>query len=326
MSRPTYGQVHPVNPLLTNMSIAYMRAARSLARTVFPVVPVASRKGVYMKFDKGDFFRDEAKLRAPGDPIEQTGYSASTGSYECKEYAIGHKMPDEIRASYQGPMSADRAAVELLSQRVLTRESRLFASTYMTTSVWGTDITGVAASPSTNEVLRWDVNNADPIGDIRTGVSTLRTNLGGLKPNVLVMGQAVWDVLIDHDDMLSRIASTQTQIVTEELVAQLFGLEKVVVLGDAYNSAAQGATTTMANIVGKHALLAYVASSPSINTPSAGYIASWSEFDGVADAGAVGVSVRRDDSTRSDIYEASSYFDLIVSATDAGYFFSSIVT
>lgn len=326
MTRPSYGQVHPVNPVLTNMSIAYMQSARSLARAVFPVVPVGDRKGVYQKFDKGDFFRDEAKLRAPGDPIEQTGYAMSTGSYECKEYAIGHKMPDEIRASYQGPMQADQAAVALLSQRVLTRESRLFASTFMATSVWGTDITGVASGPSTNEVLRWDVANADPIGDIRTGCSTLRTNLGGLKPNTLVMGQAVWDVLVDHDDLLSRLNTNSLQIVTEDLVAALFGLERVIVLGDSYNSAAAGATTTMANIVGKSALLAYVASSPSVNTPSAGYVASWSPFDGVSSVNAVGISMRRDEATRSDIYEGSSYFDLIVSASDAGYYFTSIVT
>ena len=60
------------------------------------------------------------------------------------------------------------------------------------------------------------------------------------------------------------------------MLAQLFGVEKIVVLKSIMNSASMGADEEMQYIGDPNAfLLAYATNAPSIDEPSAGYIFTW---------------------------------------------------
>ena len=64
--------------------------------------------------------------------------------------------------------------------------------------------------------------------------------------------------------------------VTENVLAQLFGVERIVVLKSIMNKAEMGAAADMGYIGDPDAfLLAYATNSPSIDEPSAGYIFTW---------------------------------------------------
>lgn len=322
---PTRQMVHPVDMILTNMSVGYMQDPRShFARQIFPIVPVSDQSGKYQVFDKAAWLRDEAKRRAPGTLAADGGYTLSTGSYLCEEWAYRHKLPDEIRRNFQSPVSADLSAVKHVSEKLLIREDSQFASTFMGTGIWGTDFTGVSSSPSTNQFLQWDQSSSTPITDMRTGIRTVQKAIGR-KPNVALIGPLVWDVLVDHSTVKSRIATSQTQIVTEQLIAALLGLDRVIVGESIYNSAAEGQTASMSHQLGKSVLLAYVTSAPSMDEPSAGYIFSWSEFDGVSAANAAAIRTYRQDDIKSDWYEGNSFFDMRVTASDAGYYLTSCI-
>ncbi|NBO09074.1 MAG: hypothetical protein EBV30_06965, partial [Actinobacteria bacterium] len=65
MAQPTSGDVH-VDAILTNISVAYIQEqAAYVASRIFPTVPVEKQSDKYFIYTKGDWFRDEAQLRAP---------------------------------------------------------------------------------------------------------------------------------------------------------------------------------------------------------------------------------------------------------------------
>jgi|SRR5882672_2952369 len=314
MAQPTLAQVH-IDQALTNMSIAYMQTKPSLARTVFPVVPVNKKSGLFFTFNKGDQYRNEAKRRAPGGTPAEGGWTASTGTFNCQEWSYRHLVPDEVRV--QSDFDIDRAAVGHVSKKLQLAEDLQFSTTYMTTGVWGTDF-----APTT----RWDQPGATPVSEVATAKQTIQASTE-YEPNTMVIARDVLRALQQSPDIRSRLAITKDQIITTDFLQNVFDVERVIVADHIYNTAAEGQTATMAYFVTACALLCYVAPAPAIMEPSAGYMFSWSDFDNVSADGAAAVARYRhwDEGVRSDYYGGWAYEDMRVTGTDCGYFFGTLI-
>jgi hypothetical protein len=194
----------------------------------------------------------------------------------------------------------------------------------MTTGKWATDVTGVAASPTTGQTVQWsDYTNSDPIEDIERGKAGI-LSVTGLEANTLVLGYDVFRSLKNHPDLVDRIKYTSSQTITEDMLARMFDIERVLVSKSIKATNREGATGAYSFTTGKTALLAHVAPQPGILTPSAGYTFSWtgvSQGMGLT----IGTSSFRLESLRATRVEAELAFDNKVVANDLGYFWNTIV-
>ena len=68
-----------------------------IADKVFPVVGVKKQSDLYMKYDKGNWFRDEAQLRAPGTESEGSGWTTFVTLTLLTSMPIPQRHPDELR-------------------------------------------------------------------------------------------------------------------------------------------------------------------------------------------------------------------------------------
>lgn len=322
---PTPGDVH-VNRPLTNMSIAYLQGqTRFVAAEVFPVVPVQKQSDRYFVYDKGDLMRDEAMPRAPGTESAGMDYDIdNTPTYSCVKYALHKDVDDDTVANADAPLRPEQDAAEILTDKLLMKRDQLFVTSFFKTGVWDTDWDGAAASPGANEFLQWDVTNSDPIQDIDNAKEAVSA-LTGFDANVLVIGKAVFNVVKNHSAVIDRIKYTQRGIITEEILAALFGVSKVVVPGGVVNTAKKGATDSIARIFGKHVLLAYRPERPAIMKPSAGYCFSWA---GLYGAGNEGLRTKRFrmEHLNSVRIENEFAWDLKVVSTDCGAFLEDCIS
>jgi len=328
MPNPTASDVH-VNVPLTNISIAWIQQQDAFVATqVFPNVPVAQQSNRYFTYQRDDFFRTEASLRAPGTESSGSGFRIdNTPNYYANVYAVHKDIDDQIRANQDSVLSMDRDATIWASQQMLIKRDALWASTYFTTSVWtggsGADQTGVAGVPGANQFKQWDQAGSTPIEDIRNQ-RILVAGKTGYRPNKLVLGANVWRVLQDHPEFLDRIKYTQRGMVTTDLLAAVLELDQVVVAYSVQSTNVETQTEATSFIFGKQALLAYSAPAPSLMTPSAGYTFSWTGYVG---AGPMGnrISTFRMEHLKSDRVEAEMAFDMKVIAPELGVFFTSAV-
>jgi hypothetical protein len=212
-------------------------------------------------------------------------------------------------------------------QRLLIRRDRLFVSKWLTTSVWGTDITGVSSAPGASQVYQWsDATNSDPIGDIAAAKTAVLLNTG-MEPNKLTISYPVLQALIQHPLIIDRIKYTSmptAKNVTQTLLAEMFGVDEVIVSKAVYNAGIEGGTDSFNWIMGKAALLSYSPPTPALMTPASGYIFSWSGYTGLNDMG-IRTSSWYEQKLRATRVECEMAFDMATVATDLGYFFSSIV-
>ena len=318
MGQPTQSSVH-VDVPLTNLSTAYLQSQDAfIASKVFPIVPVQKQTDKFYTYTKNDWFRDEAQLRADATESAGSGYGVSTSTYSCDVYAMHKDIGYQTRANADSQINLDRDATEFVTQRLLLKQEIQFVTDFFTTSVWGTD--------STPANLWSDFTNSDPIEDIETGKEAI-LSVTGQMPNTLVLGYQVYRKLKNHPDIIDRIKYTSGvtgRTVTPELLAAMFDVDRVLVARAIKATNNEGETAAYSFTHGKHALLAHVAPSPGLLTPSAGYTFSW---QGVSDGLGANIGVRRIDmpTRRAERIEGEVAFDNKIVGADLGYFFASAV-
>lgn len=316
MAQPTATDVH-VDAVLTNISVAYIQQQSAFVATeVFPVVPVAKQTDKYFTYTKADWFRDEAQLRPPATESAGSGYGVSTATYSCDVYAIHKDVDNQVAKNSDSPLDPYGDAARFVAQRLYLRQEKKWQADAFAASIWGTDVT------PTN--LWSNYATSDPISDVETGKRTILSNTGFL-PNTFVMGYQVWEKLMHHPDLVDRIKYSGGRTVTTEVVAQLFGLERVIVCMAVENTAAEGETASYSFVHGKHALLCYVNRTPGLLAPSAGYTFVWRD---ISQGLGTDLAIRRIDMPWLDAIrvEGQVAFDNKIVATDLGYFFNGAVS
>lgn len=329
MSQPTRGDVH-VNKPLTNISIAYMQdAANFVADTVFPNIPVPQQADRYYTYDRGYFNRDEMKERAPGTESAGSGYSVdNTPTYFARVYAFHHDIPDQVRANVDTVLQPDSDATKLVSQKALIKREKLWVTRFFQPALWTFDVDGVAAAPTPGtQVLQWNDANSTPIEDVAAAQDAILEETGQLA-NILVVGRQVWTALKNHPDIIDRVKYGQTPGGTAKIslqaLADLFEVQRIVVMQAIENVSVEGQANDHAFIGGKKALLVFSPGSPGLQVPTAGYTFSWTGFMG---AGAMGGRIKkfRMENLESDRIEIQMAFDQKLVSADLGYFWDTIV-
>lgn len=322
---PLQSQVH-VDMALSNVSTAILQSPNAfIADKVFPRVPVRHLSNKYFTYPRGFFNRTEAQERAPGTKAAEKEYSILTDTYSCKEYSIQQKIPDKVRDNTDPAIDLDRDAATLVTHDLLIQRDVKWAATYFGANIWTSgDVTGVPATPGTDEVLQWDATNATPVSDIDTAILTVQSNTG-IRPNTVVMGRQVFDKVkrsAEFIDLISGGATTSNPaLYNEALMARVLGVDRVLIFDSIQNTAKEGQTDTNSFIGGKKCLVCYAAPNPGLMVPTAGYTFSWTRNAGLD----ITIDTYRDDGISSDWVRGTTDYDMKLVAAELGYFFNDIV-
>lgn len=337
---PSPGDVH-VNRPLTNIAVAYMQdAARFVADRVFPNIPVSKQSDAYFTYSRGEWNRDEMKVRAPGAESAGASYEMGTEVYYAPVRAVHKDVPDQLLDNADSPLNLERDATNFVTGIALLNREVAFSRSYFAEGVWDFNVDGVDAAPTAlanltprgdgtqanNDVLRWNDAASTPIEDVRRAATTVQAETG-FRPNLFLVSRPVYDVLIDHPDIVARLDRGQTTgpaQANRESLAALFEVDRVEVMEAIINTATTGNPAAHTFIAGKHALLLYAPATPGILVPSAGYTFSWT---GRAGNSNMGFRIKRFRIERLEVtrVEAQQAYAQKVIGSDLGYFFNTIV-
>jgi hypothetical protein len=330
MANPTVGDVH-ISTALTNVSVGWAQAATNFVAEVFaPIIPVQKQYNSYFVYDQGDWMRSDAEDRAPGTESAGGGYRISSSAYQCDRKAIHKDIDDPTRANADPAINPDIEATEYVTEQIVRAKEIDFTSTFFTTLTWTGasstgDMTGFAAAGGSTAAgfLQWNDPASMPIEDVQGEVVAIAQRIGR-KPNKLLIGPQVFYWLQSHPDIQDRIKHTQRGVVTEDLLASLFGLDEVKVGWATYNTGYEEGADSFSFHYGKNALLAYVNPTPGLRQPTAMLTFVWTGQTGVP---ARGVRIKRFrlERNESDRIEGETWFDHKVISSAAGAFFSGAV-
>ena len=332
-AQPTQYDVH-VNQPLSNISIAYIQKADAfVAPEVFPNVPVEKQSDLYYTYTRADFNTVKFQPRAADGKSAGAGYRVNANSsYLAIVQALHKDIPDQVRANMDAVLSGDRDAAIWLTQQYMLKRELDFVNKFMSTGIWTNNTAGGAAVSGSigaggSTVVYWDNASSTPIEDVRNASRQMQLSSGGFRPTDLTLGRAVFDHLLDHPDIIDRVKYTGTEGSpakgTKEILAELFEVDNVHVMDAVYNTAADGLTESNSLIGGKNALLTYRPAAPSLLTPSAGYMFSWTGLFGMGPLG-TRIKTFRVEEKAKDVVEMEAAYDMKIVSADLGFFFSNV--
>lgn len=233
------------DPVLTSLSVGYTNM-EAIWNVVSPAVPVNQYGGQLIVFDSSNRSKKDF-TRAPG-----TGYKNTSREYSSQAYSLilkGAQFPvpfEHVVDAQNIGLQWDQIAIQTMMDE-LTLEIESEVATMVSTA----GSYGSALKTTLSGTDQWN----DPTSDVFDAVKSAKSAVAkacGRDPNVFWMGREVFDALTEHPAIVSRFKDTQTGIITREMIAQAFGVERVAV-----GSMVDSSTGTDTYIWGKFAGLSY---------------------------------------------------------------------
>lgn len=250
MPQQNLNQNRVIDPILSTQARGF-KQANLVGRVLFPLAPVAAYGGQVIEFGK-EAFRLYNTKRAPGAATKRLDLGHVGRPYTIVPSALEAKVPYELmRDATQVPgiNLASRAVNTVL--RAMNLEHEVACATAATT---------LANYPVSNRITlagatRWTQAGSTPVDHVMTGREAIRQNIG-MYPNVLLLSARTFRALKTNTDILNRLSTSGTRVVTADLLATIFEVDQVVI-GAA--TVATGAADTLGDVWGNDAVLAYVA-------------------------------------------------------------------
>jgi len=275
MPEPTGSDLH-IDTFLSNLSIGFMNEPSAyIADLVFPVVYTDKQSDVYAQYNKYDWFRDDAKKRATLTESSGGGWAMEDpGTFFCSETAYHSDIADEDVDNADDVFNLEEDATAYVTEKLRISRERDWAGKYFATLIWDKDLEGQTDTPGTDEFLVWDDADSTPIEDIEDAKAIIK-GVTGLMPNTLLVAERVHQTLKNHYDVVDRFKYTQAGIITEQLLARVFGVARYLVAGAVYGLSPEGTETLAYALTQYDALLVYSAPRPNKRHPSGGYTFRW---------------------------------------------------
>ena len=272
---------------LTQIAMAYYQnPANYFAQALFPVCRVPNSSDAYYIFNKEDLLRDNWRRKPAYGKVDPAVISEHTGTYTCKVDQMIMGI-DQIRQTDLqrriGPapvMDPKQQMARTLAEQANIHQDAQFAASFFKTGVWTNEFTGVDnTSPSAAQFIKFTNENSDPIAFIDNEKVAIQEQTGRI-PNRLALGANVYKALKNHTAIKDRVkyggSTVNPAMVNVNVLAQLFEVDRIVVLSSIMNKAEPGAEANMSFIGDPDAfLLCYATDTPSIDEPSAGYTFAW---------------------------------------------------
>ena len=317
---PFAGDVH-VDVPLTNFSQKYLQMETAfVGMRAFPNLPVSKQSDRYYVFDRDQFYRDEATIRADGTETQGGGFTLSTETYFADVYGFHKLVSDRQRSNQDAAVNLDESSAQYVTHKLLIARERAMANTTFTAAAW----------PSyTAPAVNWSGTTDDPIINVRTAIREVHENTG-YRPNKALIGRQAYDTLLDNDAVLARITGGSTADmpanVMRQLLATLFELQEIYVMDSVFTSTVEGAATTTRSFIGGDNMLIYYApDSVGLEEPSAVTQFSWTGYLGATEAGLV-IRNFREEGVRSDKIEGEMAFEYKITGVDLGYIYTGVST
>ena len=314
MPQPTFNDLRPVDPVMTQLSIGY-KNSDFFWDVIAPPIKLTQQSGTYFKWTKDYWFRKmEGGERAPAGPYQMVHFGVDTDTYRTREYGFEDAVDESIRAASQTAEDLDVQSTKFLVNIMQYQLEKDAKDALWKTGVWGTDIT---LSGNT----QWDdYTNSDPFGAINTAMRTVKRNTG-MKPNSFAISGAVWDVVKEHPKIIEKYKYTQKGIMTEDLVAAALGIPNFYVLESVENTAKEGLAFAGADIWDQNGLLWTRMPNLGLMVPNTAYHIIWDEKGNFPWA----MQNYNREEVRSKIHRIFTHKTIKVVAADRAYYFNDMI-
>jgi hypothetical protein len=268
-------------------------------------------------------FQADTKRNAGGS-YNRGSFKFETFSYATEENGWEEPVDQRDKQRYRFVIDAEAIAAARAMDVVLRNQEQRVADLVFNTTTWN------GAALTTGITNEWDdFTAATPVVDVEAAVKKVYEG-SGLWANALVINRQVFRNLRQCAQIIDRIESSgagsaaKASDITEQMLAEVFGLDFVIVAGSSKNGAKEGQSASPSQIwSGEYAMVCRVATSADMREACIGRTFHWSD-----DGSSIGGTFEQyyEEQSRSDIIRVRHDTDEVIMYPQAGHLLSNITT
>lgn len=284
---------------------------------VMPVFEVPEQSADYPVIPIEALIKDQDTKRNAKGNYQRGDWEFETGTFKCEEYGWEEPVDDVEARLYRRFFDAEMVSTEIAIDRILRGHEKRVAAVLEA---------GAADNSVTNE---WDdASNATPQADVESGKTAMRS-ASGLLPNAVAFSYKVFRNVLMTAEIKDAFKYTNpieigNMEAQKSILAQYFGVERVLVGNAQRDTAKKGASFTLADVWDDEYchLLRISNGGPQLREPVIGRTFLW--FEDAPQA--VVVETYREEQRRADIVRARQHVDEAVIFANAKYKLGNITT
>lgn len=236
---------------------------------IFPVVEVAEQSANIGKIPIEQLLQEQETNRASGGGYREGNFTFSDFSYATEEHGWTERIDERNARIYRRFFDAEVVGARRARNFVLQNlEKRIVAAA-----------TNVASFVDVAATVAWSTPaTAVPITDVLNRMIAVRA-ASGMTPNTVVMDWEAFMRARETAQVIDRLkysGHTDPKNVTENALAQVFNVKRVIVSGGIRNTAPEGGLTLTAQWPRATVAVGYVAESDDVAEPGVGRVFHWS--------------------------------------------------
>jgi len=269
------------NAYLSNLAMMYFESPEYAHKRLFPICPVNLPSGYFYEFGKEELARDNFQQKPPYGTVQPAVLGIAEQAYNCKVYQMLLTQDQILRQPYsETGIDLRRLRVQTLTEQMNLHLELEFAQKFFKAGVWADEWQGAATANTAQKKFKYfNKADSDPAAFFDSRAIDIKRN-GRRRPNKLALGVETYAAIKNNPFIKERVKYSGTTqnpaVINEQVLAQVFGVEQVVVLDATFNAAPLGKPADMQYACdAKGALMIYAPDKPALDTPSAGEIFTW---------------------------------------------------
>lgn len=210
-----------IDAVLSNIMVG-RRPASGIVQDLVPVIPVGKQSDVYYKsrYLESLIWQDGLSRRAKGAKSREVYFTVSSDTYYAQNFALGTKWFQEDVVNEDDPIRLRQRSATLVTDRILLDyESRVAQLANVSTNVATTTHVSTAWS---------NVTGSRPFSDLSDYVEAFRV-LTTKRPNRLILPEQVAQKVRKSDEVRDILFGDRGGVATDEQIAALLKVEKILV-------------------------------------------------------------------------------------------------
>lgn len=286
---------------------------------VMPIFRTGVQSGSYPVIPKEALLKLSNVDRAPRASYSRDDWQPERGTFSTTEKGREELLDDSEREllDQEAPGISEEVATRRAYMAIMRAQEKRIADIFNSATNFATDNVSSVWSAYTT---------ATPVTDVRTAISTFRTNCG-MEPDALVMSWTVKEHVKNCSKVIDQIKYTYPGIDISNIdapqLATLFGVPRVIVAGAVYDSAGKGVAASVTNIwPSTKVWLVKIASGMDLMQPCVGRTFLWTADSPTNPI----VEQYRAETNRSDVFRVRHHVseELIASRNSSGTVVSNV--
>lgn len=284
-----------------------------VATDVLPTFRTPRQAAKFSALTRETMLSAAAAGRASRSSYNRVDFGAEDKSYSCEEFGLEGLIDDRERILYSNDFEHESAVLMHVTQKLkLAMEVRTAALVFNTTTWTGSALyTDRSAAP-------WATVSSDVITHVLAAKEKVRAGTG-MEANALILGRGVFEALLSNTGIKAQFpgAPIITLQMVKNALAQIFGLEKLIIGNAVKNTADEGQTASLSDVWGStYAMVARVADQGAgLQTPCLGRSFLWTP-DSPEE---LVVETYREEQVRGDVLRARHDVDEVILSAEFGH-------